>query len=64
MEISIIDTVASFISVVGFPIAVSVFVLWKLNGKLGKLTDSVLALDKTIAVLLEHLKHTYEDKRN
>ncbi len=44
MEISVIDAIAKFISTVGFPIFVAVYVLTRLEPTINKLNDTVQVL--------------------
>lgn len=45
--------VGEFISTVGFPVAVAGFLLWRLNGKMDRLTNAIYSL----------LKHNLKERR-
>ena len=43
-----LEEIAQFIQAVGFPVAVAAFLLWKMNGKLDRLTEAVDMLRQTM----------------
>lgn len=48
-----LDEVGRFITTVGFPVAVASFLLWRLNGKMDRLTNAIYSL----------LKHQLKERR-
>lgn len=49
--------VIAFVKEVGFPIAVAVFVLWRLNGRIERLTVAVVKLTERLERLLDSHSH-------
>ena len=43
-----LQEIAEFIQAVGFPVAVAGFLLWRMNGKLDRLTRAIEALRQTM----------------
>lgn len=54
----VVDQITALISDVGFPIAVAAFFIVSLNGKLGRLTDSI---EKLTRLIERRLKLTDDD---
>ena len=55
-----LNAIASFISTVGFPTACAAFLLWRMNGKVGKLAEAV---EKNTLAVLELCGHHARKKK-
>ncbi|ABS42171.1 YvrJ family protein [Clostridium botulinum] len=53
------DQLVMLISNVGFPIAVSLYLLLRIEKKLEELTKALNSLDKSILLAIEHQKDEY-----
>lgn len=58
------DEIAQFISTVGFPVAVAAFLLWRMNGKLDKMTKALEALTRLNRASLRHTIHQHRRERD
>ena len=53
-----LEQIGDFVSTVGFPVAVAGFLLWKMNGKLERLTS---VIEKLIETLNRHAEEKEEE---
>ncbi len=60
---SMYDQLVMLISNVGFPIAVSLYLLLRIEKKLEELTKALNSLDKSILSAIEHQKDEYFTKK-
>lgn len=56
-----LSSVAQFIKDIGFPIAVAIFVLVRLNGKLANLTDEIVKLNERITHLVSTIERLIDE---